>query len=258
VTPLGGIYQYHFNGNSNYQALVVSLEKRISGGLTWLTSYTWSKTMGDICSDSADGSSTNCGFQDPLNMRAERSLDNQDMGQRFVSSVLYDIPLGRGRHFGAQLPALANAIVGGWTLGGIFTRHSGLPYTIIDNGNPANTGSISIISRPNLVGNPYSVPWSVGQAFNTAAFAAQPLYTYGSLGRNTMTLHDVTNLDLILSKIFTITERVHLQARFEVFNSTNTPPFTSAPGTTAGTGAFGVTSATGNPRQLQFGLKAMF
>jgi len=54
-------------------------------------------------------------------------------------------------------------------LGAIFTRHSGLPYTIVDNGNPANTGSISIESRPNLAGSPGSVPWSVGQAFNTAA-----------------------------------------------------------------------------------------
>jgi hypothetical protein len=191
-------------------------------------------------------------------MRAEKSLDNQDQGQRFVSSVLWEIPVGRGRRFGSQMSGVANGFIGGWELGDILTRHSGLPYTIIDNGNPANTGSISIISRPNLVGNPYSVPWSVGEAFNTAAFAIQPLYTYGSLGRNTMVMPAVTNLDLILSKFFNITERVRLQARFEVFNSTNTPPFTTAPGATVGTGSCGVTSAAGNPRQLQFGLKAIF
>jgi hypothetical protein len=258
VTPLGGIYQYHFNGNSNYQALVVSLEKRFAKGFTWLTSYTWSKTLGDICSDSADGSSTNCGFQDPLDMRAEKSLDNQDQGQRFVSSVLYELPFGRGRKFGSNMAPAVNGFLGGWEIGGIFTRHSGLPYTIIDNGNPANTGSISIIDRPNLVGNPFSVPWSVQQAFNTAAFAPQLPYTYGSLGRNTMTMPNVTNLDMILSKVFNITERVRLQGRFEVFNTTNTPPFTTAPGATVGTTSFGVTSAAGPPRQLQFGLKALF
>ncbi len=258
VSPLGGIYEYVFAGNSNYQALLVQLHKRFGRGLTWMTSYTWSKTMGDICSDSADGNSPNCGFQDPHNLRAEKSLDNQNMGQRFVSSVLYEIPVGRGRRFGSRLPAAANGILGGWQVGGLFTRHTGLPYTIVSSGNPANTGSITIESRPNLVGDPYSVPWSVAHAFNTAAFAIQPLYTYGSLGRNTMTLPTITNLDLILSKIFTITERVRLQGRLEAFNSTNTPPFTSAPGTTVGTGTFGQTTAAGAPRQLQFGLKALF
>ncbi|HEX4749447.1 MAG TPA: TonB-dependent receptor [Bryobacteraceae bacterium] len=258
VSPLGGIYSYHFNGNSNYQAMVVQLEKRLSHGFTITSAYTWSKAIGDICSDSADGSSPNCGFQNPYDMRAEKSLDNQNEGQRFVASVLYDIPFGHGRQYGSSVNRVVNGFFGGWQIGGIFTRHSGLPYTIIDNGNPANTGSISIISRPNLVGNPYSVPWSVQQAFNTAAFAIQPLYTYGSLGRNTMSTPDVTNLDMLLAKIFNITERVSLQGRFEVFNATNTPPFTSAPGATVGTSSFGVTSAAGPPRQLQFGVKILF
>jgi len=258
VSPLGGIYKYVFAGNSNYDALVVKLEKQLTKGLTVLASYTYSKTMGDICSDSADGSSTNCGFQDPLNMRAEKSLDNQDQGQRFVTSILYDIPVGRGRRFGSQMPSVVNGFVGGWGIGGIFTRHSGLPYTIVDSGNPANDGTLVIVDRPNVVGNPYSVPWSVGKAFNTAAFAIQPSYTYGSLGRNTMTMPRVSDLDLILSKIFPITERVRLQARFEVFNSSNTPSFTSAPDATVGTNGFGQTTAAGAPRQLQFGLKALF
>jgi hypothetical protein len=55
-----------------------------------------------------------------------------------------------------------------------------------------------------------------------------------------------------------VTERVRLQARFEVFNSSNTPPFTSAPDATVGTNGFGQTTAAGAPRQLQFGLKALF
>ncbi len=250
--------RYLFNGNSNYHALVLRLEKPLTKGLTLLSSYTWSKTMGDTCGGSADGNAANCGFQNPLNMRAEKSLDNQDMSQRFATSLIYDIPVGRGRRFGSQMPRLLNGVAGGWEIGGIFTRHTGLPYSIVDSGNPANTGSIAIVDRPNLVGNPYSTPWSVGQAFNPAAFAIQPLYTYGSLGRNTMSLPTITNLDLILSKIFNVTERVRLQARFEVFNSTNTPPFTTAPNATVGTNGFGQTTAAGAPRQLQFGLKAIF
>ena len=258
ASPLGGMYQYLFAGNSDYQAMLVKLEKPLTKGLTLLTSYTYSKTMGDTCSGSADGNALNCGFQDPLNMRAEKSLDNQYMGQRFVTSVLWDIPVGRGRHFGSQMPKLLNGVAGGWELGGIFTSHTGLPYSLVDTGNPANTGNISVVDRPNVIGDPHSVPWSVAQAFNPAAFAIQPAYTYGSLGRNTMTMQRVTNLDLVLSKIFNVTERIRLQARFEVFNASNTPPFTTAPNATVGTNGFGQTSAAGAPRELQFGLKALF
>ena len=258
VSPLGGVYKYVFTGNNNYQGMLLKLEKPLTRGLTLLTSYTWSKTMGDTCGGSADGNAANCGFQNPLNMRAEKSLDNQNMGQRFVSSLLYDIPVGRGRRFGSQMPKLVNGLAGGWEIGGILTSRTGLPYSLVDSGNPANTGNLTIVDRPNVVGNPHSVPFSPGEAFNTAAFAIQPAYTYGSLGRNTGTLQHVTNLDLILSKVFSVTERVRLQARFEVFNSSNTPPFTTAPDATVGTPAFGQTTAAGAPRQLQFGLKALF
>jgi hypothetical protein len=258
VSPLGGVYRYFFNGNSDYHAMVIKLEKPLTHGLTLLTSYTWSKTMGDTCSGSADGNATNCGFQDPLNLTAEKALDNQNMGQRFVSSLLYDIPFGRGRQFGSQVPRALDVVAGGWDLGGIFTYHTGLPYSIVDSGNPANTGSFTVVNRPNVVGDPNATPWSVGEAFNTAAFAIQPAYTYGSLGRNTILIHPTTDLDLILSKIFTLTERVRLQARFEAFNATNTPPFTSAPKTTVGANGFGQITAAGAPRELQFALKVLF
>ncbi len=114
VSPLGGVYKYVFTGNNNYQAMLLKLEKPLTRGLTLLSSYTWSKTMGDTCGGSADGNAANCGFQNPLNMRAEKSLDNQNMGQRFVSSLLYDIPVGRGRRFGSQMPKLVNGLAGGW------------------------------------------------------------------------------------------------------------------------------------------------
>ena len=191
-------------------------------------------------------------------MRAEKSLDNQNVGQRFVTSLLYEIPVGRGRRFASQMPKILNALAGGWQLGGIFTRRSGLPYSLIDTGNPANSGNITIVDRPNVVGNPNTVPFTVAEAFNTAAFALAPAYTYGSLGRNTMSMQQVSNLDLVLSKIFNITERVRLQGRFEAFNSTNTPPFTSPPNTTVGTNGFGQTTGAGTPRQLQFALKLLF
>lgn len=258
ASPLGGVYRNVFNGNSNYHALVAKIEKRLSKGLTLLSSFTWSKAIGDVCSDAADGNASNCGFQNPLNMRAERSLDNQDQRYRFSTSALYDLPVGRGRRWGAQMPRYLDALAGGWGLGGIFSVRAGMPYSIVVNGNPANSGSIQIVNRPNLAGDPYATPWSLAAAFNTAAFASAGLYRYGNLGRNTMTTHGVTNLDLVMSKTFAVTERLRMQFRFEAFNATNTPPFGGPPGATLGTNDFGQITSAGPPRDLQFGLKALF
>jgi len=73
-----------------------------------------------------------------------------------------------------------------------------------------------------------------------------------------MNMPSVTNLDVVLSKDWAVTERVKLQGRFEVFNASNTPPFTTPPNATLGTNNFGQTTASGAPRQLQFGVKALF
>src|SRR5262249_39711474 len=89
--PLGPVYGYHFNGNSIYHALVTRLEKRFSNGFTLLTSYTFSKAIGDVCGNSAAGDTSNCGFQDLRNLRAERSVDNIDVPHRFVLSSVYEL-----------------------------------------------------------------------------------------------------------------------------------------------------------------------
>ena len=257
ASPLGPVYRHLFNGNSNYLALVAKLEKRLSSGLTVLNSFTWSKAIGDTCSDAADGSAPNCGFQDPRNMRAEKSVDNQDLRLRYVTSVIYQIPVGRGRHWGSSLPGVVDAFLGGWGTGGIFTAHSGVPYSIAVSGNPANTGSVNVVNRPNLVGDPLSGERTLTADFNTAAFAANPAFTLGNLGRNTMTTRGRVNFDFIAQKNFTLTERFHLEFRFEAFNATNTPPF-GAPNSVLGTGGFGQITSAGQPRNLQLGLKLVF
>jgi hypothetical protein len=152
------IYGYHFNGNTKYNALVTRLEKRFSGGLTVLTSYTFSKAIGDICGASASGDTTNCGYQDLRNLRAERSVDNTNIPHRFVLSEVYELPFGKGRRFASNMPSVANAVLGGWSLGSIVTIASGVPYSISVQGNPANSGTFSVVDRPNVTGDPYATP----------------------------------------------------------------------------------------------------
>jgi outer membrane receptor protein involved in Fe transport len=257
ISP-GAIYGYHFNGNSIYHALVSRLEKRFSSGFTLLVSYTFSKAIGDVCGNAAAGDTTNCGYQDVRNMRAERAVDNIDVPQRFVASGVYELPFGAGRRFGSSLTPALNAVFGGWSVGSIITRASGRPYSVVNSGNPANTGTFNIVSRPNLVGDPYSgYTRSLGQDFNSADFVATPPYALGSEGRNELRQRGFFNWDFSAHKEFRLHERMRLQFRFEAFAFTNTPRFGQA-GATLATAIFGKITSADTPRNLQFGLKLVW
>jgi hypothetical protein len=256
ITP-GAMYGYHFNGNSIYHALVTRLEKRFSNGFTLLTSYTFSKNIGDVAGNSAGGDTTNDGFQDLRNLRAERSVDNTDVPHRFVTSGVYELPYGRGRHFGGNAPKIVNAAFGGWSLGSIVTLASGKPYSVVNSGNPANTGTFNVVSRPNVVGDPYSTPRTLDADFNTAAFVATPPFVLGNEGRNVMRQRGFFNWDFSAHKEFSVNDRMRLQFRFESFAFTNTPRFGEAGGV-LGTANFGKITSADTPRNMQFGLKLVW
>jgi hypothetical protein len=254
---LGPIYGYHFNGNTSYNALLTRLEKRFSQGVTLLASYTFSKSIGDICGASAAGDTVNCGYQDPRNLRNERSLDNIDVPHRFVSSGIYELPFGKGRRFGSGMPRVLDAIAGGWAVGSIITVASGVPFSVISSGNPANTGTFATVNRPNLVGDPHSTTRTVQQDFNTAAFVNNAQYTVGNAGRNIMRQRGFFNWDFSANKEFAIHERMRVQFRFESFHFTNTPRF-GIPGATLGTASFGSITSADTPRNQQLGLKLIW
>lgn len=257
TSPLGPVYGYHNNANSNYHALLVKAEKRFSKGYTLLASYTWSKAIGDICGNAATGNTAGCGYQDVRNMRAEKSVDNQDIPHRFVASGVYDLPLGKGRHWGSTLHPVLNAVVGNWAVGSIVVWASGEPYSVVVSGNPANIGDRVIVNRPNIVGPLAATNRSLQQDFNTAAFVANGQYQLGNAGRNILRNRPDFNWDFSALKDFQLAERMRLQFRFEGFHFSNTPRF-GQPGNTLGTSAFGVIAGADTPRNLQFGLKLIW
>jgi hypothetical protein len=256
ITP-GAMYGFHFDGNSIYHAFTTRVEKRFSGGFTLLLSYTFSKTIGDICGNSAAGDTSGCGYQDPRNMRAERSLDNIDVPSRFVLSGVYELPFGKGRRFASKMPAVVNAVFGGWAVGSIITAASGRPYNAINSGNPANTGTFNVVSRPNVTGDPYAFDRTVNQDFNTADFVATPAFVLGNAGRNILRQRSFFNWDFSAHKEFQLHERMRLQFRYEAFAFTNTPRFGEAGGT-LGTATFGKITSADAPRIMQFGLKLVW
>lgn len=257
ASPLGPVYSHRYDGNSNYHAMIAKVERRFSRGFTVLGSYTWSKNIGDTCGTAVQGDAAGCGFQNLFNLRAERSIDNQDVPHRFVTSVLYELPAGRNRALLGNAHPAVDAILGGWSIGTIVTAASSVPFSPTVQGNPANTGTYTVVQRPDLVAPAYDGERTLQRDFNTAAFVRPANFTYGSSGRNVLRGRPQYNWDFSALKNFQLVERLRLQFRFEAFTLTNTPRF-GAPGNVVGTANFGVITGAGTPRNLQFGLKLIW
>ncbi len=257
ATPLGPVYSHRYDGNSNYHAMIAKVEKRFSGGFTVLASHTWSKNIGDTCGTAVQGNAGGCGFQNLLNLRPERSVDNQDVPHRFVTSALYDVPVGKGRALLGSAHPVVNGVLGGWSIGSIVTIGSTVPFSPTVQGNPSNTGSFSVVQRPNVVGAAYDGERTLQRDFNVDAFVRQANFTYGNAGRNILRGRSQFNWDFSALKNFQLLEQLRLQFRFEAFTFSNTPRF-AAPGNVLGTANFGVITGAGTPRNLQFGLKLIW
>jgi hypothetical protein len=235
---------------SIYHALQVSASRRVSGGLMLVGSYAWSKAI-------EEGES----HQNSYDIRASRSVASYDIPHRLVLSALYEIPYGRGRRFGASAPALLDAVLGGWQINGIITVQSGTPLTI----SASNTaGLFNPVTRANWNGQDPALDGQreerLQRWFNTSVFSQPAPFTFGNAGATFPRLRtdSVRNLDLSFFKHFTLPGRVRLQARLEAFNALNRVQFGS-PNTSVTSSSFGVvTSQANTPRQLQFGVKAMW
>ena len=222
--------------NTNYQALQATLEHRYQNGLTLLATYTWAHSLDN------EPSILN-------NPQSEYGNSFLDLRNRFTVMADYALPFAKG----AKGPAAMLAKNWGINLVAVLT--TGLPFDITNAASRSNTGGSD---RPNAVCNPNSgFQQSVFEWFNTSCFAAQPLYTYGDLGRNVLHGPGRENLDLAIHREFSLKESMRLQFRAEAFNITNTPAF-SAPGAAFGSGTFGVISSAGLGRNIQLALKLLF
>jgi hypothetical protein len=259
-----------FNGdsppwaNSIYNAFQLRVEKRFSHGLEALVTYTFSKSIDDA--SSTDGSVTwlggiSSGPQDPNNRHLERSLSTFDIPQVLQFSYTYELPIGRGKAIGGNMPAVLNAIIGGWQTNGIWRFTDGRPMLLTVSGDqPLPTYPYQ---RPNLTG---TLECNHGSDFLTNYFAnpdvavAPSPFTIGNAPRSIGTCRQPgqANATLSLFKEFMFSklrEGAKLQLRFEAFNALNHPQF-SGPDTAVNGGNFGVITSTANsPREVQLALK---
>ncbi len=254
---------------SDYQALQLQFQRRLSRGLQALASYSWSHSIDTASNDSSRSTLPS----QTINPQMDRGPSDFDVRHTFNGAITYNFP-------NASVGTVGNAILRNWGMDSIFTARTATPVNII-------TGSSSLFgvpggTRPNLtLGVPlYLVDSTVGggRRINRAAFAPPPAGQQGTLGRNALRGFGVWQLDFALRRQFNLKERVNLQLRAEFFNVFNHPNFgdpigdlsqglfgqsTSMLGGSLGSGGgvnggFNPLYQLGGPRSLQLALKLQF
>lgn len=245
--------------SSSFNALVVRYNWQISGGLNLLTTYQWSKAI-DNASE-WQGWEVGDTMRDYYNQRVDRSISAHDLPHSFVNALVYEMPVGKGRKYLANMHPVANAIVGGWQVSSIVRFGSGLPLGFTAPNTLSNYGFQ--IQRPNVadlktaaVDSPTPDRW-----FNTAAFTRPGTYEIGNMTRwaSNIRFGPTNHADVAILKNFRFMERFKVQFRAEMFNVTNTPQFGRA-NTDISSPNFGVVTGTTNvgPRNVQMGLRIQF
>ncbi|MGH9469270.1 MAG: TonB-dependent receptor domain-containing protein [Terriglobia bacterium] len=241
-------------GNSSYNGLQLSAEKRMSNGLWLLAAYTWSKSLDDGGGGNSNDSEGRSNVQNPRDIAAEYGLSDFDYSSRFTLGHLYQLPVGRGKRFLGNASGIQEAFLGGWDLRGILTLQTGAPFSLSMSTSTANTGTGQY---PNRVcnGNLPASQQNINRWFNTACFAAPPLYQFGNAGRNILIGPRLSTYDFALAKDFRLNERFGLTFRTEVFNIFNSANF-DIPNASIGSRSAGtITGVVTNAREIQFGLR---
>jgi hypothetical protein len=252
--------------NSIYNALQLRVEKRFSRGLEFLADYTWSKAIDDA---TVGGSNTDFeggtapAAQDPNDLELEQSISEYDIPQVVSFSYIYQLPFGRGEHWGRAWNRFTDAVLGGWQTQGFWRFDDGQPLALtLETSDSLPTYGAQ---RPNLVGaltkNNGSETSMVSQYFADPQVAVTPpAFTLGTASRTLGSVRapGTQDADLSLFKNFSIRklgENGRLQLRIETFNAFNDVQF-SAPNTDVGESTFGeITSQANSPRQVQVAAK---
>ena len=244
-------------GNSTYNALQISLNQRLSHGLTFMFNYAYSKELDDLAA-----------ARDPNKDFLEKGPGAIDRTHVASATFVYQLPFGTGRAIKSSLRPV-NAIIGNWQLSGIFTFASGTPLSI--TGSCTGGGIIDAACYPNYAQGFSGSVWQNGAPgtgnitttayLNKAAFVDAPAWTEGTIPRSApLGLFAPHNADVDLSvrREFVMRERIRLAFQTDAFNFDNAVYF-AAPGTNIDSATFGhITAMANSPRKLQFSARLSF
>lgn len=247
-------------GGHNYRAGIIKAERSFSKGLYYQSYLTWSKSIGDDVAGF---------YEDPFDRALDRSASNIPPF-RFVTSLVYELPVGKGKQLGTAMPAIADYVVGGWRMSANYQWQNGNFFTPMFYGtDPANTNSFG--GQPNCLSNP-NLPKSrrtLDQYFDTSAFSAPAANAgqWGTCGANILEGPGLNILNAGLSKEVSLREKLTLSLELVATNALNHPSF-SQPGNSfdatlnpaaQASNGFGVISGMSvSPRNLQVTARLKF
>lgn len=266
-------------GTSDYNALQLQFQRRLSHGLQALASYSWSHSI-DTASAGSLGSGSNA--LSALNSNVNRGSSDFDVRNAFSTGLTYAVPAPNGNEF-------AHGILRGWSIDNLIQARSAPPVNLYyGNLSDLSNGFFTSV-RPDVVATQplylYGPLYPAGRAFNPAAFASPPLdpttglpVRQGNLSRNTLRAFGATQWDFAVHREFQIHDLLKLEFRAEMFNVLSHPNFgppdgnlndltfgqstqmlgESLAGGNLGSGAFNPLYQVGGPRSIQFGLKLLF
>jgi hypothetical protein len=257
-----GSYTCVSSFDSRYNALETSLTQRLSHGLEFLASYTWSKNL-DTLSGSGGLSNFELGFltNDQTNQKQARGPNDFDRTHRAVLSLVYSIPAYNGG------PALLKAAISNWRLSTVAVAQSGTPLTVTDSSAGSVYGNLTGFMRAECTGaNPASsgsLFHRINGYFNPDAFAAPPAIGdgtgFGNCGVGILRGPNQKNIDVAVERRFSVWESGSLHLRGEFFNAANRPEFGNPVLDHNAGPAFGlITSTVANPRLIQLALRYQF
>jgi hypothetical protein len=254
--------------DSNYNSLQTSVTKRLSRGLQFLGSYTWSRNL-----DQTSGSSGSEVFEthlitnDQTNFRQAYGPTDFDRTHRAVLSLVYNPSIGR------HVQVILRRALADWQISGLLVAQSGTPITILDENAGTVYGNYPFENRAQLSGLKPSTGGSlytraIGQYLNSAAFTSTPEAPngtgpsdtdFGNSGVGLVRGPRQRNIDMAVERAFPIAESHGIHMRAEFFNLTNTANFSNPNSNVSSGAAFGViTSTANNPRIIQLALKYQF
>lgn len=246
------ILQSDFNANSSYNALVARFHHRMSRGVDLRVEYTFGKALYDGWE--LGGATNN---QIANNRALDKGPTSFNVKNRIVTSLLWELPVGRDRAFGSGMSRAADYVVGGWNVSTIATFSNGLPIFITV---PNRTGSPFVGHRPNRTcsGNLSSVDLRSNRQFiDTSCFQDTERGFFGNSERAPISGPGLNNFVIGIQKDFMFTESKLLEFRLEMFNAFNHAQFRNPNGSVANRN-FGLVSAARQPRVVQMALKLQF